>query len=121
VESRVTKRNGDTYYFYYKIDMPWPLSDHWFITKNVNRINEKSGEHTRRWTLHKGSFARNDGYWHVRPWPGGRSLATYSVVLQPKSAIPQSVINFVTKKSLPRAITQLRDRIAQLQRSKARD
>lgn len=115
IESRITKRDGKRYLFYYRIDMPWPLSDQWFVTKNVHVIDEKKHTYRRNWTLHKGTFARNDGYWLVRPWRRA-ALVTYSAVLQPKGAIPQFVINYVTKKSLPRAITNLRARVADLRR-----
>lgn len=119
VQSRITHRAGNHYYFYYKINMPWPLSDHWFVTRNIHRLDRKRREYRRSWTLDRGSFAKNDGYWQVRPWRG-RTLATYSVVLQPRSAVPQFVINHVTKRSLPGAITNLRSRIAQLGRRTTR-
>ena len=110
VDSRVVRDAGKSYDFFYKIDMPWPLSDHWFITRNVHRIDEQRRVYRRSWKLVRGSFHRNEGYWQVEPWPGDRTLVTYSVVLQPRSAIPQFVINYVTEKSLPRSIENLRDR-----------
>jgi ribosome-associated toxin RatA of RatAB toxin-antitoxin module len=118
VDSRVVADAGKSYDFFYKIDMPWPLSDHWFITRNVHRIDEQRRIYRRSWTLVRGSFRRNEGYWQVEPWPGDRSLVTYSVVLQPRSAIPQFVINYVTEKSLPRSIDNLRQRERALRRQK---
>jgi len=116
VESRITRREGKHYYFYYKIDMPWPLSDYWFVTNNIHEVDKARGIYVRRWWLQKGSFARNEGYWYVRRWGRHRSLITYSSVLQPKSAIPQWIINYVTKKALPRAIRTIRQRVYQLKR-----
>ena len=118
VDSRVVRDGGTSYDFFYKIDMPWPLSDHWFLTRNVHRIDEQRRVYRRSWKLLRGSFRRNEGYWQVEPWPGGRALVTYSVVLQPRSAIPQFVINYVTEKSLPRSIQNLRDRERALRRGK---
>jgi ribosome-associated toxin RatA of RatAB toxin-antitoxin module len=113
VESRITRRDGERYLFYYRIDMPWPLADQWFVTSNVHVVDEQRHSYRRSWTLHEGTFARNDGYWLVRPWRSA-ALVVYSAVLQPKGVIPQFVINYVTRRSLPRAISNLRRRVDDL-------
>jgi ribosome-associated toxin RatA of RatAB toxin-antitoxin module len=116
VESRIARREGPRYWFYYRIDMPWPLPDQWFVTKNVHVVDARRRVFRRNWTLDTGTFARNDGYWLVGPWRGDAARVVYSTVLQPKGAIPQLVINHATSKALPRAITTLRARVAELRR-----
>lgn len=114
VKSVVTERKADSYLFYYKIDMPWPLSDHWCITKNWHEIDENKKSYKRAWNLVSGTFSRNDGYWLIQPWKGGNSLAVYSAIIQPKVMAPQGIINYITKKALPKAIENLRKRVKQL-------
>jgi ribosome-associated toxin RatA of RatAB toxin-antitoxin module len=116
VKSVITKKNADHYLFYYKIDMPWPLSDHWCVTKNWHEVDEKRKTYKRAWNLVSGTFSRNDGYWLIQPWKGGTSLAVYSAIIQPKVIAPQGIINYVTKKALPKAIENLRKRVKQLRR-----
>ncbi len=113
-ESKVIKREGNTYDFAYTIDMPWPLADYHCVTHNVHKVDAKHQRYERRWKLVSGTFNQNEGYWRLRPWPGGKTLVTYSVVVQPKTAVPDFIVNFVAKKALPRAIKSIRKRLAQL-------
>jgi ribosome-associated toxin RatA of RatAB toxin-antitoxin module len=115
-ESKILRRTSAGYDFYYKIDMPWPLSDHWCVTRNVHRIDRKARRFERRWTLLRGSFTHNAGYWLVRPFSGGRALLIYSVVLRPKVAAPNFVLDHVAKVALPRSVKQMRARVAALTR-----
>jgi ribosome-associated toxin RatA of RatAB toxin-antitoxin module len=115
-ESKILRRTSAGYDFYYKIDMPWPLSDHWCVTRNVHRVDRKRRRFERRWTLLRGSFTHNTGYWLVRPFSGGRSLLLYSVVLRPKVAAPSFVLNHVAKVALPRSVKQMRERVIALKR-----
>ncbi|MCK5798768.1 MAG: SRPBCC family protein [Deltaproteobacteria bacterium] len=113
-ESKVIKREGNTYDFAYTIDMPWPLADYHCVTHNVHKVYAKHQRYERRWKLVSGTFTKNEGYWRLGPWPGGKTLVTYSVVVQPKTAVPDFIVNFVAKKALPRAIKSIRKRLAQL-------
>lgn len=114
VESKITRRDGKQYHFYYKIDMPWPLDDYWCLTKNINYQDKKRGVFKRRWSLIKGTFHKNDGYWYLERFPGGKTLVTYWCQVKPKTAVPQFVINYVIKKSLRRSISNIRERVAAL-------
>lgn len=115
-ESRITRRQGKTYNFFYRIDMPWPLSDYWCETKNWHSVDHERATYRRSWKLVRGNFRLNEGYWLIRPWSGGRSLVVYSVKLQIDSALPQSVLNYVTKKALPRSVGNLRKRVHSLKK-----
>ena len=113
-ETKIVSRDGDRYRFYYRINMPWPLSDHYATTDNVHEIDQAKQTFTRRWTLVSGTFHRNEGAWGVRPWGKGRSLLTYSVVLRPRVAAPDAVLDHVTKVSLPKGIERIRKRVLAL-------
>jgi ribosome-associated toxin RatA of RatAB toxin-antitoxin module len=118
VQSRVESRSGGAYYFYYKIDMPWPLADYWCVTRNVHDSDGARRVYARRWTLLSGTFHRNEGSWVVRPWSDGRALLSYSVVLLPKTSVPTRIVNYSTKVALPRSVRQFRERVEKLLRAR---
>ncbi len=115
-ESRITRRDDKTYNFFYRINMPWPLDDYWCETKNWHSIDHQRKIYRRSWRMIRGNFRRNEGYWLVQPWEGGRALVIYSVKLQIKSSLPQSVLNYITKKALPRSVSNLRKRVLALKK-----
>jgi ribosome-associated toxin RatA of RatAB toxin-antitoxin module len=114
VQSRIEGRSGSVYHFYYKIDMPWPLSDYWCVTRNVHQLDRARRIYARRWTLDSGTFHRNEGSWSVQPWGKARSLLLYSVVLLPKTAAPTALVNYGTRVALPRSVRQFRERVEKL-------
>ena len=114
VQSRIEGRSGNGYHFYYKIDMPWPLSDYWCVTRNVHELDRARRVYARRWTLLSGTFHRNEGSWVVRPWGKARSLLLYAVVLLPRTAAPTALVNYGTRVALPRSVRQFRERVEKL-------
>jgi ribosome-associated toxin RatA of RatAB toxin-antitoxin module len=117
VASTIVSGGGDRYRFYYKLQMPWPLSDHECTTDNVHEVDRPGRRFTRRWTLVSGTFHHNEGAWAVRPWGKGQSLLTYSVVLLPKSAAPRAVLDYVTRIALPGGVKTFRRRVAELRQA----
>jgi len=121
VESRVLEgraSSGSSYRFQYRIDMPWPIADYFCVTRNVHELDAKRRVYVRRWTLLSGTFHRNQGSWTVRPFRGGRSLLSYSVILLPTTKAPGVLVRYGTKVALPRSVRQFKDRVAALIRAK---
>ena len=117
INSKVMKRRSPTSYdWFYRIDMPWPLSDHWCITRNTHLLNRKQRRYTRRWRLLKGTFVHNQGFWLVRPWGKGKALLYYSVMLKPRVTAPDFVLHHVSRVALPRSVKSMRRRVRQLKR-----
>lgn len=115
--SEVVERRADgSYDFYYAIDMPWPLNDHWCVTRNIHHVDRKKRRYRRQWTLVKGTFVHNRGYWEVRPFGRDRALLLYSVVLRPQLTAPDFVLNHVSRVALPRSVTTMRKRVRELRR-----
>lgn len=118
VQSRIVARQLGSYDFYYKIDLPWPLSDLSCTTRNVHEIDRKKRRFKRSWTLLNGTFSHNQGYWLVQAYPDNKTLLTYSVLLRPKLSLPQSILNYVSKVALPRSVKAVRKRVGDLQKTR---
>lgn len=116
VESRVVARRPGSYDFYYVIDMPWPLSDYRCVTRNIHTVDKAKRRYERRWTLIKGTFHRNDGSWVVHPWKTHQAVVVYSVLVEPKTAVPDFIVRYAAKKALPKALEALRKRVALLKK-----
>jgi ribosome-associated toxin RatA of RatAB toxin-antitoxin module len=115
--AKIIRRHGPlTYDFFYRIDMPWPLSDHWCISRNVHQLDRKRRRYRRSWRMLKGTFEHNRGSWTVSPWGKGRALLHYTVVLRPKVAAPDFVLHYVSRVALPRSVKAIRARVRQLER-----
>jgi len=115
--SHITRRDSTSYDFFYRIDMPWPLSDHWCVTRNTHAMDPRRRRYRRRWTLLRGTFVRNDGFWLVRPWGKLQALLLYSVVLRPRGSVPDFVIHHVTRVALPRSVQTMRRRVLELRQA----
>ena len=111
VESRVLGTKGSRYRFYYRIDMPWPLSDYDCVTQNWHEEDRRRRIYSRKWMLLTGTFTYNEGSWTVFPWAGARALLVYSSKVLPKTAVPTRVVNYAVKIALPRAVEAVRHRV----------
>ncbi len=113
--ARVIRRYADgSYDFFYRVDMPWPLADHWCITHNVEQVDSARHRYRRAWQMVRGTFVSNRGSWSVSPWRPGRSLLHYEVKLRPRSAAPGFVLDHVSRVALPRSVAAVRDRVRSL-------
>lgn len=108
------RRSATSYDWFYRIKMPWPLSDHWCVTRNTHILDRKQRRYTRRWRLLRGTFIHNQGFWRVSPWGKDRSLLYYSVMLRPKVTAPDFVLHHVSRVALPRSVKAMRRRVKQL-------
>ena len=115
IKSKVIQRRSPTSYdWFYRIDMPWPLSDHWCITRNIHHLDRKHRRYTRKWRLLRGTFIHNQGFWLVRPWGKDKALLYYSVMLKPRVSAPDFVLHHVSRVALPRSVKSMRRRVLAL-------
>jgi ribosome-associated toxin RatA of RatAB toxin-antitoxin module len=97
-----------------ELTMPFPLPDLWSDSISIVK-EEPKGHHYRGWTMVRGTYHRNDGYWTVVPWgDGSKSLVVYSIDSDPKMAVPDALIRVGQAGSLPEVIGQIRKRVAKL-------
>lgn len=117
INTKIMKRRSPTSYdWFYRIDMPWPLEDHWCITRNTHVLDRKNRRYTRKWHLLKGSFIHNQGSWQVSAWGKSKSILHYSVMLKPKMTAPDFVLHHVSEVALPRSVKAMRRRLKHLKK-----
>ena len=116
IKAKVLRRSARGYDFFYRIDMPWPLDDHWCITRNTHQIDNKKRRYRRRWHMLKGTFVINKGSWLVYPWGVRKAVLYYSVTLKPKVTAPDFVLDHVSRVALPRSVKAMRGRVQKLKR-----
>jgi ribosome-associated toxin RatA of RatAB toxin-antitoxin module len=86
-----------TVFIYAKLDFPWPVENKWYVIKiglNVEQL-------MAGWDLIKGNMKENKGYWKLEPYEGNRTLLEYSLHTDPGGSVPDFLINFGTKVTLP--------------------
>lgn len=110
----VKRRSAGSYDFYYRINMPWPLDDHWCFTRNIHEVDKKKRRYQRRWKMIKGTFEYNKGSWTVTPWGKARALLRYRVTLKPRMSVPDFVLHHVSRVALPRSVKAIRARVLAL-------
>jgi hypothetical protein len=109
-EYRLADWPGDTVLFYNVLDMPFPVSDRWYLLE----MTRDTAEHTIRWSQLVGNLKLTDGSWQLVPWLDGRhTLATYTTVSDPGIALPGFALDMGLNQSLPGVIRALRKRVAQ--------
>ena len=115
--TRILRRDARSYDFFYRITLPWPLTDLWCVTRNVHEEDHKRQLFRRRWRLLRGTFHRNRGSWRTSPL-AGQTLLIYRSTLRPRMSLPGFVLDHVAKVALPRSIKTMRERVLQLKRQK---
>lgn len=98
---------GDTVLFYNVLDMPFPVSDRWYLLE-MWRDHES---HTIGWNQLVGNLKMTRGSWELSPWPAGQTLATYTTVSIPGIALPRFFLDIGLNQSLPGVIRGLRNRV----------
>lgn len=96
--------------------LPLPLSDLEGVMRWVNSVDP--GKMWRRqWTLIEGDYTLNEGDWTVLPWGNGgtKSLAIYRIHAKPKVALPDALVAYLQKSTLPDVMHKLRAMVASRQ------
>ncbi|HTW91764.1 MAG TPA: SRPBCC family protein [bacterium] len=101
---------GDTVLFYNVLDMPFPVSDRWYLLE----MTRDTTTHSISWSQVVGNLKSTAGSWQLAPWLDSvHTLATYTTVSEPGIALPAFVLDMGLNQSLPGVIKALRKRVAQ--------
>jgi len=98
---------GDTVLFYNVLDVPFPVSDRWYLLE-MWRDHES---HTIGWNQLVGNLRMTHGSWELLPWAAGQTLATYTTVSIPGISLPRFFLDIGLNRSLPGVIRGLRNRV----------
>ena len=106
---RVADWPGDTVLFYNVLDMPFPVSDRWYLLE----MTRDTVRHSICWDQLIGNLDANEGSWRIESWPDpGHTLATYTTISEPGIALPGFILESGLKSILPGVIAGLRNRVA---------
>lgn len=94
------------------LDLPWPMDDLTAISDAVH-VEDPGKVYSRTWKMVSGDFDFNYGSWKLTPYKGdaNQTLVTYTVHVQPKSAIPDSIKESAQKSALPDLFEHLRKQV----------
>lgn len=113
-EYRLANWPGDTVLFYNVLDMPFPVSDRWYLLE----MTRDTAAHLISWSQVIGNLKSTAGSWQLEPWLDGQhTLATYTTVSEPGIALPGFVLDLGLNQSLPGVIKGLRKRVIQLEKA----
>ena len=92
--SRITKTRGLTSYVVMETKLPWPVKDAWVYFK-VTRKHLPGRIYELDFKMINGTMKQYLGWARVEPWgkDGKRSLLTYSLLFEPKTAVPAAAID----------------------------
>lgn len=113
ISARLLKKEGNKHTCETTVEVPFPFSN---LTAVTEAIHEESPEKlSRKWKLVKGDFKRNEGSWEIKPVDGGKkSEVTYTLHVEPNTALPASIIEAAQKKAVPDLFVRLEQEAAKL-------
>jgi ribosome-associated toxin RatA of RatAB toxin-antitoxin module len=113
-DSKLVKKEGNKVTCQVTVAMPFPFSNLTAVTEAVHEESDKGM--SRRWKLVSGDYNFNEGSWEVKPLDdaGTKSLVTYTVHADPKTAVPQWIRESAQKKALPEMIERVGAEAAKL-------
>ena len=90
------------------VDLPWPLDDLTSISIARHRRLPKGG-FERSWKLESGDYDYIDGSWRLEPRAGGsKTYARYTLLVQPKTRLPDFLKRAAQNRSIPKLFRVLR-------------
>lgn len=110
VASRLSRSKWTNHTFQY-FNMPWPVSDKWYIIQNfADETRSAEGIFKTTWENRAGNVRTMKGELALEPFEGSekRTLLHYRVEVDPGSAIPRFLLKYGVKKSLPAAMRVIR-------------
>jgi len=104
--SKLLKKEGNKHTCEVTIEIPGPFSD---LTAVTEAVHEESPEGmSRKWKLVRGDYKRNEGSWEIKPLEGGKkSQVTYTLHVEPNTALPSSILEAAQKKAIPDLFVRL--------------
>jgi uncharacterized protein YndB with AHSA1/START domain len=100
---------GGIVYTYSVGDFPWPMPN----KRYVLRVERDQYRFTTRANMVLGEMKVNESSWELKPYgsDASRTLATYTVHLDPGTAVPGFAVNMAAKSTLPGVIEAVRRRV----------
>ena len=106
-ENRLKEWPGDTVFFYNVLDMPFPVSDRWYLLEMVR----DNVSHTIQWNMVAGNMKENYGGWVLESAGPDRTLVTYFTCSDPGISLPNFMLDIGLKSALPGVVAGLRKRV----------
>lgn len=99
-----------TNYTFQYFNMPWPVSDRWYILQNfADETSGAKGIYKTSWQSRAGNVKFLKGELHLEPFEGDRKThLTYRVEVDLGTPVPRFLIRYGVKKSLPEAMRVIR-------------
>ena len=118
-ESRITRRRGWHTYAVIHSSMPWPVKNAWVYFK-LTRTDRPKRVFKLKWHMLNGTMKSWEGSALIEPWTadGKRSLVTYKLLAEPRTAAPDSLISSGVKRVTATILHRVRLRLAALRKFK---
>lgn len=104
--AKLLKKEGNKHTCEVTVEVPFPFSN---LTAVTEAVHEESADGmSRRWKLVRGDYKKNEGSWEIKPLEGGKkSQVTYSLHVEPNTALPASILEAAQKKAIPDLFVRL--------------
>ncbi len=112
--SDLLKKEGNIHTCKVTIRLPFPMSN---LTATTEARHEESDRRMKRsWKLVEGDYKRNEGSWEIEAIDaaGTQSLVTYTVMAEPKSAVPDFIRESAQAKALPEMMERVKAEAAKM-------
>jgi hypothetical protein len=99
-----------TNYTFQYFNMPWPVSDRWYIIQNfADETKSKEGIYKTRWESQAGNIRSVKGELLLEPFEGkAKTHLSYRAEVDLGSSIPRFLLKYGVKRSLPAAMRVIR-------------
>lgn len=104
--AKLVKKEGNKHTCEVTVEVPFPFSN---LTAVTEAVHEESADGmSRRWKLVRGDYKKNEGSWEIKPLEGGKkSQVTYTLHVEPNTALPSSILEAAQKKAIPDLFVRL--------------
>lgn len=106
--AEIIGRDGEHELVRMTIALPFPFSDLVAVTRTSHHVGSDVWE--RRWTLERGDYHANEGYWRMLPEAHGTTI-TYAIHAHPRVPLPARLVRFAQERAMPRLFDALRRRL----------
>jgi ribosome-associated toxin RatA of RatAB toxin-antitoxin module len=111
--AKLLKKDGNKFTCEVTVEVPFPFSNLTAVTEAVH--TESAEGMSRRWKLVRGDYKKNEGSWEIKPIDGGKkSQVTYSLHVEPNTALPASILQAAQKKAIPDLFVRLEKEAAKM-------
>jgi ribosome-associated toxin RatA of RatAB toxin-antitoxin module len=104
--AKLVKKEGNKHTCEVTVEVPFPFSN---LTAVTEAVHEESADGmSRKWKLVRGDYKKNEGSWEIKPLEGGKkSQVTYTLHVEPNTALPSSILEAAQKKAIPDLFVRL--------------